>query len=159
MELIKEEKGWKLYKNDNARDYTVETPEGFTRFYSYKTEYTFYDDIKRGWIWIDKECYTGMIENSKIIITKNKKQFQSDKSDLFLKNYNTNKEELVEKLKPILVKADEKFEICKAAFFKSQEELDFDVDYTMLGDTYGIYKDYMYISFKIDGVFCRFELN
>ena len=159
MELTKEVNGWKLYKNDGPNDFTIETPEGFKQYYKFCREYTFDDAVKRGWIWLDREYFTGTIIDSEIKVEKRKKQIMSNKHDLFLNSHHTTKEAVIESLKPILAKAKEKFEICKELLNKIQDENDFNVDYTMEGDTYGIYEDYLHISFNIDGIFCKFMLN
>lgn len=159
MELIKETNGWKLYKNENLNDYTVETPEGFKQYYKFFRIENFDRAVNNGWIWLDVEYFTGSIINSEIKVKKNKKQIYSNKHDLFLNSHHTTKEAVIESLKPILSKAKEKFEICKELLNKIQDENDFNVDYTMEGDTHGIYEDYLHISFNIDGVFCKFMLN
>lgn len=159
MELVKENNNWKLFKGENLNDFTVETPEGFKQYYKFYRESSFDDAIVRGWIWIDKEYFIGGIINSKIEVEKRKKQIRSDKVELFLKTHNITKEAVVEKLKPILVKAKEKFELCKNRLFELQKELDCDIDYTMLGDTYGIHENYLHISFAMDNVFCKFEVK
>lgn len=157
--LVKETNGWKLYKGDNISDYTVVTPEGFKQYYKYYREEDFNRAIERGWIWIDQEYYRGEIIDSKIEVKKFKKQIMSNKYDLFLKNHYITKEAVIKGLESILVKAKEKFKICEEILNKIQKENNFIVDYTMEGDTYGIYKDYLHISFDIDGIFCKFRID
>lgn len=70
-----------------------------------------------------------------------------------------NENELKEKMKPTLIKADEKFEKCKDAFEKLQKEFGVDIDYTMEGDTYGIYEDHLNMTFHIDNVYCYYKLE
>lgn len=159
MKLIKEVSGWKFFKGDNLNDYTIETPDGTSQYYKNCLERTFDDAVKRGWIWVDREYLIGEIINNGIQIDKRKKQVRSDKLDLFIDNHHIEKESVIEKLNPILVKAKEKFEVCSKKFLSLQNELDFDINYQMLGDTHGIYEDYLYISFTMDGIYCRFELE
>lgn len=161
MELIKETNGWKLYKEPNVHKFEIETPEGFKSINN-RISFTineFDRMVERGFIWLDREYFTGTIIDSEIKVEKRKKQIMSNKHDLFLNSHHTTKEAVIESLKPILAKAKEKFEICKELLNKIQDENDFNVDYTMEGDTHGIYEDYLYISFYIDGTFCKFELN
>lgn len=161
MELIKETNGWKLYKEPNVHKFEIETPEGFKSITN-RISFTineFDRMVERGFIWLDREYFTGQIINGKIEVEKHKKQIQSSKQDLFLKNHSITKEDVIEKLKPILIKAKDKFENCRQKLVLLQNELEFDVNYMMLGDTHGIYEDYLYISFTIDGIFCKFEFN
>lgn len=159
MELVKEMNGWRLFKGEKLNEYSVATPEGFLQHYPFYRIETFERAVEKGWIWIDKEYFTGTIENGEILVEKRKKQIQSNKNYLFLKSHNITKEDVIKKLKPVLEIAKDKFKIVERRFIKIQDENDFIVDYTMEGDTHGIYEDYLHISFTIDGVFCKFRIN
>lgn len=158
MILIKEINGWKLYKqsDDNFR---IETPEGFKQTYRPTFDEKQFDVIvERGWIWVDIEYYQASIKNFEIRIQKHKKQIQSNKSDALLQIYSIDEVELKENMKPILIKANEKFEKSKAAFEELQKEFGIDINYTMEGDTHGIYESHLNMTFRIDGVYCYYEL-
>ena len=159
MKVIKETNGWKLYKGENLNDFTVETPNGFKQYYKFYREEEFDRAVVRGWIWFKVDYYKGHIEDGKVIVTKHDKQIQSDKHDLFLKNYSITKQDVIDKLKPILIKAKDKFKNCEKLLSELQKQFDFEVSYTMLGDTYGIYEDHLDITFEIDGVFCKFRID
>lgn len=159
MELVKETNGWKLYKGEKLNEYSLATPEGFLQHYPFYRIETFERAVERGWIWIDKEYFTGTIENGEILVEKRKKQIQSDKNYLFLNNHNITREAVIEKLNPILIEARNKFEICRERLVLLESELNFDVNYTMEGDTHGIHEDYLHISFTIYGVFCKFRIE
>lgn len=168
MELIKETNGWKLLREPRLHKYEIVSPEGFkttsNRIVFLINEFD--RIVERGWIWIDVEYFTAQIENSEIVTQKQKRQIQSDKYDKFV---NTNNfltqshymtvNEAKEKLQSVLAKAKKKYELCKEKFLAIQDEFDFEVEHQMLGDTHGIYEDYLYIGFKIDGIFCKFDIN
>lgn len=161
MELIRESQGWKLYE-DKPTFFTVETPEGFKmdlRCNKQSVQKRFEETIERGWVWIDFEFFVGSIFDSKIEIEKKKKSIRSDRFEKFKNDYSTTKEQENERLKPILKKAIDKFNECEQAFLKLQRELEFNVDFSMFGDTYGIYESYQYISFDIEGVYCKFKID
>jgi hypothetical protein len=91
-------------------------------------------------------------------VSKQKKQIRSFLYNSFLNNHYLNENELKEKMKPILIKANEKFEKCKDAFEKLQKDFEVDIDYTMEGDTHGIYEDHLNMTFKVDDVYCYYKL-
>ena len=168
MELIKEIDGWKLFKEQNVHKFEILTPEGIKQVnnrISFSID-EFERMVQRGWIWIDVEFFTASILNSKIVTKKEKRSIQSNKYEKFVNTKNfyvfphyMTEKDANESLKETLKKAKEKFEICKELLNKIQSENDFIVDYTMEGDTHGIYEDYLHITFNIDGTFCKFELN
>ena len=161
--LIHEQDGWKMYENEEIRCHEFITPDGFIQkvpFLSavYNVQ-KFYEAVKRGWIWVDVEYYSGTIEDSKIVVEKRNKQVRSNKHQLFLDTHDITETAVKEKLKPILEKAEKKFDKINKIFTKLLTDEDCDISYTMNGDTYGIYEDYMYISFNIEGVFCKFRIE
>lgn len=115
--------------------------------------------MERNWHWVDVEYYRGHIEDSKIIVSKLKKKVRSNKLDLFKQTHHTTKQDALDSLKPVLIKAEEKFRICVEAFDMIKHNLNFNVGYHMEGDTYGIHTDYMYIDFTIDGIRCKFRID
>ena len=155
--LIQELNGFKLYKVFNTNYFEVETPEGFKQVYKHPT-FSFEETISRGWIWVEVEYFTATIKNSEIKINKAKKQIKSNSYNMFLKSHFIDAEKLKNKLKLTLKKANVKFDRCFEAFEKLKKEMDFDLDYQMYGDTFGIYEDFQYISFKIDNVYCEYQL-
>jgi hypothetical protein len=160
-EPIKEINGWKLYKESDLHHFEVETPEGCKQVFRHPSFniLEFEKAVERGWIWIDVEFFTTSIVNSKIVISKQKKQIRSNLYNSFLINHNLNENELRKKMKPTLIKANEKFKKCKDAFEKLQKEFEVDINYTMEGDTHGIYEDHLNMTFRIDGVYCYYKLE
>ena len=159
MEKIAEKNGWKLFRVNNSENHVMETPEGIQQQNKYFNINNFEEVIKRGFIWVDFEFFTGTIKNGKIEIEKRKKQVRSDKIHLFKKSHFIDKNSVIAKLTPILKKADKKYNFCRNEIIKLQQNLDIVIDYAMYGDTHGIYEDYMYINFKINDVECTYILD
>jgi hypothetical protein len=61
------------------------------------------------------------------------------------------KEEAIAAIREVLPKAEAKVANIKQRLKLLEEELGFELDYTMLGDTHGIYEDHMDIDFTMDG--------
>lgn len=66
--------------------------------------------------------------------------------------------EAMDSFNKVLPIAVNKFNTCKSALSKLTTELNFSVGFHYDGDCYGIYNEYDYISFEIDGFYFQFEL-
>lgn len=69
------------------------------------------------------------------------------------------KKEATDAITPSFDLAKIKFKNCLDRFNALKNELEFSVSYTYDGDTHGIFDEYSYISFKIDGFDFSFEIN
>lgn len=155
MNIIKSNKDFTLYKTiDN--NYIIEAQNKMQANYGKVSELhainMFNNTIERGWCWVEKEYFTISFLNAEAIVKKHKKQIQSNKEDIFLKNHYISKEQAIEATKHLLPLADERSTKIINAYNDLHKVLDFESGFHYEGDSHGIYDEYEYISFKIENV-------
>ena len=62
-------------------------------------------------------------------------------------------------IKEVLPEAEAKFEMCRKAYNKMEQELGFSKSYSYDGDTHGIYNEYESISFDLKGFYFEFRIE
>lgn len=75
-----------------------------------------------------------------------------------LDNYFLTKEAAKQAIEKHLVAAQQKFQQCLTALNQLKQDLDFDVSYSIEGDTHGI-EDHPYINFKMEGFDFTFTID
>ena len=159
--LLCELDGWKLLEIEKGK--RIITSNGVIKDifknYFYYTEGKFKEDVVRGWIWIDVECYSGYIEDGIIKTEKRKKQVKSNKFDLFKSTHHHSPDSVKNALAPVLEKANDKYMQFSTRLIALQKELDVDISFFMEGDTYGIHNSGLIVTFDIDKVHCRYNLD
>lgn len=162
MNLYKEENGWKLYKVNDKLFY-LEVPEtGEKReipYHWHTAMSVFSHAVKYGWTWLKREYYTVSVVKSKVKIKKESKEIKSDKVELFNQSHYLTEAQARMAINDVLPEALKKFNQCKEAYLKLHKELEFSSGLNYDGDTHGIYNEYEYISFKMEGFSFQFELD
>lgn len=158
--LLCELDGWKLLKIENGK--RIVTSDGVIKDILkndfHYTERKFKEDVIRGWVWIDVEHYSGYIDDGIIKTEKREKQVQSDKIDLFKTTHHLSPDSVKNALTPVLEKANDKYIQFYNRLIALQKEWDADVSYFMEGDTYGIHDSGLIVTFKIDNIYCKYNL-
>jgi hypothetical protein len=68
-----------------------------------------------------------------------------------IKEWFTDKEKAIDSFNKAKSIALDRAKVIKETLAKLEKELEFHLDYEMLGDTYGIYESYLYINFTENG--------
>ena len=161
MQIIKEQNGWKLGKKDGIH-YLI-CPSGEEVRYGTSPDNAnmwFNRTVEKGWTHLERNYYTASVVKGKIAVNKHEYKFvRSDKVDEWGKGKHLTKESARAEIEKVLPKAREKFEACRAAHQKLQSEMGFNWGYNYDGDTHGIYDEYEYISFKMDGFDFQFPIE
>ena len=155
MNKIKSEENFTLYKTSNSV-YIIETPNKLQCNYGRVSEIhalsMFIKTVERGWCWVDKEYYTISYLDGEPTVNKYKKQIQSNKEEVFLKNHYISKEQAIEATKHLIPLAEEKSNKIIEAYENLHKELNFESGFHYEGDSYRIYNEYQYIRFEIENV-------
>ena len=162
MEIIKETNGWKLVKKDDSL-YIV-TPENYEEKYpvvSLDQATDWFDrSVEKGWIYLTRTYYTASVVNGEITTSKHEnRSVRSDKVEQWESGKFITKEAAREAIKVVLPKAKEKFLVCQDKLRGLCAEMGFDVGFNYDGDSYGIYNEYEYISFNMNGFDFQFPIN
>jgi len=104
--------------------------------------------------------YTVSVVKSKIKVEKNRRSLyiKDDASKLLNYRYLT-KQDAESAIKAVMPMAQQKFETCLQAYKKLANELGFYLSYNYDGDTHGIYDEYEYIGFTMDGFNFQFIIE
>lgn len=104
--------------------------------------------------------YTVQVQNSKVKVTKNTRIiYIKDKAENLIKNKFFSEQEAREAIGKVLPMAKEKFNTILEAYKKLTNDLQFSIGYNIDGDYYGIYNEYSYIAFHLDGFDFQFNIN
>jgi hypothetical protein len=104
--------------------------------------------------------YTVSVVKSKVKIEKNTRSiYIKDIPEKLIKERFLTKEQAQAAIETVLPRAKEKFEKCLEAHRTLCKELGFSTGFSYDGDTYGIYDEYDYICFKLEGFDFQFEIN
>lgn len=105
---------------------------------------------------IDVIYYTVNYSRDEIRVFKGKRSINT--AVFSLDSYFLTKEQAKEAIAKHLPAAKQKFLACREALERLKHTLDFDVSYSIEGDTHGI-EDYSYISFTLNGFYFSFRLD
>lgn len=104
--------------------------------------------------------YTVSVIKSKVKIEKNTRSiYIKDIPENLIKNRFLTKDQAQSALEEVLPRAKEKFEKCLESYRTLCKESGFSIGFNYDGDTYGIYNEYDYLSFVIDGFNFQFEIE
>jgi hypothetical protein len=161
MEIIKDQNGWKLGKKDNVFYLICQDGEEIRYGTSKDNAFQWFDRvIEKGWTHLTRNYYTVTVTNGKIITGKHQNNsVRSDKLDQWSSSVYLTAEEAKAAISLVLPKAKEKFEACQSAYLALHKEMGFSSGCNYDGDTHGIYNEYEYISFQMDGFHFEFPLN
>lgn len=110
--------------------------------------------------------YSVTVICSKVTVTKETKTIYSypqssidDIANKMTKNVYLTKNAALDAINAVMPKAKSHFENCLKEFRDLKTRLSFSVGFNYDGDTHGIYNEYEYISFKLDGFDFQFILE
>lgn len=110
--------------------------------------------------------YSASVVASKVKVTKVMKLIYSypersidDLARLMTLDKHLTKQAAIDAIKTVLPKAQAHFEHCQSELKALQNKLNFFHGYSYDGDTHGIYNEYDYISFKLDGFYFEFATD
>lgn len=161
MQIIKEQNGWKLIKKDGTFYLVCPSGEEVRYGTSEQNAFSWFDRVvEKNWTWLTREYYIPSVVNGKVVASKyDNKSVRSDKVDEWGAGRYLTKEAAKEAISLVLPKAKGKFLACQEAHQKVCSEMGFGVGYTYDGDTHGIYDEYQYISFTMDGFNFQFPID
>lgn len=161
MKIIKEQNNWKLINKEDS--YYLVCPSGekvdLTKYSEHTRNTCFNHAVTYNWTWLKRTYYTVSHVKSKIKVTKNEKQIRSDSVDKFERSHYLTEAQARQAINDVLPRAEQHFKKCLESYRKLTSELNFCIGFNYDGDTYGIYNEYDYISFKMDGFSFQFEIN
>ena len=110
--------------------------------------------------------YTASVECSKVKITNETKTIYSSPQKSvdeiavnMTKHVYLTKQAAIDAISKVLPRAQAHFETCLKEYRDLNKRLSFSVGFHYDGDSYGIYNEYEYISFKLDEFSFQFEIN
>lgn len=110
--------------------------------------------------------YTVCVHKSQIKVGKEERNIFSwpdhtveEAAKILTSNRFLTKAEARNAIEAVLPKAQEHFQACLKKYQEAMSSLNFSVGYTYDGDTHGIYDEYEYINFKMDGFDFEFEMR
>lgn len=102
--------------------------------------------------------YEVSVVRSKVVVSKNERHIYGNNTVDILKNKHLTEKDARDAILKVLPNAKEKFEACLRAFIELRQNMGFSIGNNYDGDTYGIYNEYEYMSFKMDGFYFQFEI-
>lgn len=103
--------------------------------------------------------YTVSVIQSKIVVEKNERNIYGNDTVNILKDKYLTEKDAKDAILKVLPDAKAKYEACLSAYVKLRQDMGFSIGNSYDGDTYGIYNEYEYIYFKMDGFSFEFEIN
>lgn len=159
--LIKEQNNWKLIKKDSV--FFLVCPSGEEVKLSITSEGNlnncFSHAVTKNWTWLKRTYYTVSVIKSKIKVSKDEKNVRSDSLDKFERAHFLTESQARQAINDVLPRAEEHFKKCLEGYKKITSENKFYIGFNYDGDTHGIYNEYEYISFKLDGFDFQFEIE
>lgn len=159
--IIKEQNNWKLIKKEDA--YYLVCPSGEEVKLNVTSEGNlnncFNHAVTYNWTWLKRTYYTVSLIKSKVAVGKNEKSIRSDSVDKFERSYYLTEAQAKQAINDVLPRAEQHFKTCLENYRKLANDLNFYVGFNYDGDTHGIYNEYEYISFKMDGFSFQFEID
>lgn len=154
-ELIKEVNGWKLYKGDEPKEYTIVTTEGYEESLYEVDEESFNKIVERGYIHMYVLYWYGWIVDGEIEIQKGRERVRSNEVDNFYKENAKERDEVIERVNGIIQRANEYAEKIKKELKTVETNLNFEIncetdDYDCGG--------HPTIIFEIDGIQCIYNI-
>lgn len=103
--------------------------------------------------------YSVSVVKSVIVISKNQRSiYMNDTAAKIVKGKYLTKDDAKAAISKVMPQANEKFKSCLDAHRKLSQEMGFSTGFNYDGDTHGIYNEYDYISFDMDGFHFQFEI-
>lgn len=158
MEVIESKNGFDLLKdNDN---FFIRTPNKDLERLNIKRLETCLNHLNgvadRGWTWLTRDAYYPSVIKGEIKINKETSSYvRSDKVEQWEKSHYTTEEDAKSAISNILPLAITEFNRRKELY----DSLGFSIGFNFDGDYHGIYNEYYYISFQLEGLSFQFELN
>lgn len=104
--------------------------------------------------------YTVRVVASKIKVSKETRSlYIKDNATKLLKNKFLTKNDAENAIKLVLPKALEHFNTCLKEYQELAKRLNFSLGFNYDGDTHGIYNEYEYISFELEGFYFQFKID
>lgn len=104
--------------------------------------------------------YTASVVKSKIVVQKHDRNiYMKDMASKIIKDKFLTADDAKAAIAKVMPKAHEKYSSCLAAYRELVKNMGFSIGYNYDGDTYGIYNEYDYISFDLDGFHFQFEIE
>lgn len=95
--------------------------------------------------------YTPHVHDGKIKISKNDRNlYIKDDATKLARNRYFTKQQAKNAILEVMEQADSKARVIAEKLVELENQFDFYIDYTMEGDTYGIYEDYLNINFELN---------
>ena len=106
------------------------------------------------------QYYTASVTKSEIKIEKQTRMiYMNDKPEGLIKDRFLTEKGAKEAILKVMPLAKEKYRTCLNLYNNLKKEQQFSVGYNYDGDTYGIYNEYSYISFNLNGFDFQFEME
>jgi hypothetical protein len=162
MEVLKQENGWKLGKKENI--FYLICPSGEERKLSVTSQRNldnaFNHAVENNWTWLDRTYFVPSVVKGKVRISKESSTFvRSDKVNEWEKGRYLTEEAAKAAIEKALPMALEKFILCQEKHNALCRELGFSLGFNYDGDSHGIYNEYQYISFTLDGFSFQFPIE
>lgn len=103
--------------------------------------------------------YTVSVVQSKIVVGKEERHIYGNDTPTILKDKYLTEKDAKDAILKVFPNAKAKFEACLGAFIKLRQDMGFSIGNSYDGDTCGIYNEYEYMYFKMDGFSFQFEIN
>lgn len=160
--IIKEQNGWKLLKKEDIFYLVCPSGEEVKLSITHESNLNncFNHAVKNNWTWLKRTYYTVSHIKSKIVVSKQESNMvRSDKLSQWEKNHYLTEAQAKQAINDVLPKAEEHFNTCLQKHKELTKELGFSIGYNYEGDSHGIYDEYQYISFKMEGFDFNFEIE
>jgi hypothetical protein len=108
---------------------------------------------------LDKRKIISVVKGKIVIEKRDRIIYKNDNIEKLVKDKFLTPEEAENAIKSVLPRAKEHFKTCSDKHLQLCQELKFSVGFHYEGDTYGIYNEYDYISFKMDSFDFQFAIN
>jgi hypothetical protein len=161
MEIIREENNWKLGKLDNVFYLICPSGENVKLSITSKVnlDNCFNHAVRNNWTNLDRTYFIPQVLGSEVKISKHTAMFvRSDKVEQWEKGKYLSKEDAKNAIEAVLPRAKDKFKACLEAYNKTCQDGQFSVGFNYDGDTQGIYDEYEYICFKMEGFNFQFKI-